>query len=357
MTALVKNAAQIKRVWKGGAQVHTIWKGRDKVWPVYVQAPPLPVPGVVLDISALPASLIVGTPASYAVSAHNVNGASGAITITAPSLPAGLSIGATTGSGPYTATISGTPTTAASAADFAITASNGTQSTSANWNVKVNAAAGASPALSGHSGLSNSARQSSLVFPIPAGASAGDYALICVNRDGTTSPTTPSGWTLLNTGTASADGQRASIYGKALIAADISAGSVTVALGGTNWATGTISTWSGVDTANVKTTMATTGSSSASKPITMTATGVTGVVAGSILVACFCRDSNDPVSGTWPAAPSGWTFLDGCDDSLGWSNMSSSYTTQAAAGDASNATATDAAGGGAITFMVALPPA
>lgn len=316
-----------------------------------------PVPKVELDIGALPPTLIVGTAFSQTVAASNSGGATGAITISAASLPPGLSISATAGSGPYTATISGTPTTEADAADFTISASNGAQSASATWNVKVNAASSTSaPVVTGHSGISNAARQSSLTFTIPSGASSGDYALICVNRDGTTSPTTPSGWTLLNTGTASADGQRASIYGKALVAADITAGSVSVALNGTNWATGTISTWSGVDAANVASTVA-TSSASNSKPVTMTATGVASVTANSVLIGQFCRDATSPTSGTYPAAPSGWTLLDGTNDSIGWSNMSSSYTTQASAGDASSAGAVDSdTSGGWIAFMVALPP-
>lgn len=96
-------------------------------------------PFVSLNISALPTSVTVGTAFSKTVTATNGDGATGAITITAPSLPPGLSIGSTTVSGGvYSATISGTPTTEAATAAFAIGASNGTQSTSQNWNVAVN---------------------------------------------------------------------------------------------------------------------------------------------------------------------------------------------------------------------------
>jgi hypothetical protein len=80
----------------------------------------------------------VGVAYTGSITATNVDGATGAITLTPTGLPAGLSLGTRTGSGPYTWPVTGTPTTAgAFSASFAAT--NGTQSASYAWSGSVSA--------------------------------------------------------------------------------------------------------------------------------------------------------------------------------------------------------------------------
>jgi len=87
------------------------------------------VPSVRMYDHGLPTSASAGTAYSGSVTANNVGGADGEITISVDALPDGLALGATTGTGagPYIATITGTPASAQTVSST-FTASNGTQS-------------------------------------------------------------------------------------------------------------------------------------------------------------------------------------------------------------------------------------
>ena len=85
-----------------------------------------------------PSGLSYSTPVTYttgsAISANNptVGGGPVASYSVLPALPAGLSLNTTSGA------ITGTPTTVTAAADYAVTATNGTGSTGATVNITVN---------------------------------------------------------------------------------------------------------------------------------------------------------------------------------------------------------------------------
>ncbi|HET9819666.1 MAG TPA: hypothetical protein VFP92_10935 [Rhodanobacteraceae bacterium] len=65
-----------------------------------------------VSITANLPDAVVGYPYTGSVTAQNINGATGAITITVDSLPAGLTLGSTVdnGDGTFTAPVTGTPT-------------------------------------------------------------------------------------------------------------------------------------------------------------------------------------------------------------------------------------------------------
>jgi hypothetical protein len=65
-----------------------------------------------VSITASLPDAVIGYAYAGSVTAQNINGATGAITITVDSLPAGLTLGSTVdnGDGTYTAPVTGTPT-------------------------------------------------------------------------------------------------------------------------------------------------------------------------------------------------------------------------------------------------------
>ena len=65
-----------------------------------------------VSITASLPDAVIGYAYTGSVTAQNINGATGAITITVDSLPAGLTLGSTVdnGDGTYTAPVTGTPT-------------------------------------------------------------------------------------------------------------------------------------------------------------------------------------------------------------------------------------------------------
>lgn len=144
-------------------------------------------PTITVDTSAL-AQPTAGVAYSGTVYATTTGGA---LTITADSLPAGLTLGATTfASGKYQATVSGTPT-AAGGPLTTFTASDGTNSAAGTyqWNVQASAGGGVS-VIRAAGGLTNYgiAINAPLAFAVP-NVQEGDIVVVCVNPNSSGMPT------------------------------------------------------------------------------------------------------------------------------------------------------------------------
>jgi hypothetical protein len=163
----------------------------------------IPAPAITLS-ATFPTSPKVGDVVNFDVTATLANGATGTLTITQDTLPAGLSLGATSlvDATHYKATVSGTLTTAATGTTSFGATGGSVAAQALEWDWTVSAAA-SSPVLVQLANKSPSSTTDSI--PLDSPATAGNALVLCVVARNNQPPATPSGWTkaddLLLTGT------------------------------------------------------------------------------------------------------------------------------------------------------------
>lgn len=175
---------------------------------------PTPQPPSGLTYSTPAARYQVGSP----ITANSPTSSGGAVTSYSvnPTLPAGLSLGSSTG------VISGTPTQVSSANDYVVTASNATGSVNATLSITVNAAAPVGLAYSTNPAVYNVGAPITANTPTSTGGAATSYTLI---------PTLPWGLSLdSTTGVISGTPAVATAQTNYTVTAYNSGGSVTTTL-------------------------------------------------------------------------------------------------------------------------------
>jgi hypothetical protein len=259
----------------------------------------LSAPAITL-YAAFPATPHVGDVVSFDVTATLVDGATGTLTITVDTLPAGLSLGGTSmvDATHYKATVSGTLTTVQN-----VTSTFGATGGSVSATPLVhafNVTAASTVIVQVGSATIFTATSGNLT--LPTGCQAGDV-LVIANR-GAGMPA-PSGFTTLLVLTSyGTSGRKSAIYAKALTSTDISNGYVTVA---SNANTCTASAWRNVNTTTLTNAIGTLGTGPAvAGAVTMVAPGITTTVDGCMLLYFGMPDQNSSATGTF-TDPSGWT--------------------------------------------------
>lgn len=263
----------------------------------------------------------VGVAYTGSITATNVDGATGAITLTPTGLPAGLSLGTRTGSGPYTWPVTGTPTTAgAFSASFAAT--NGTQSASYAWSGSVNAGG---ITITGSSTFYGNLFST---LPVPAGAAAGDLMVIAgFATSNSVGITPPTGSTQFYSQIFGPSGQRnAHAWGYFLTATDITNGHVSFTTTTSYNMGGVIGTYRGVH-ASMTDVIGTPGSSSvAANPIPISAPGITTTAPNDLILFHGAAFSGGAKVGTFTVATG---FTDQIDQ-LNVGSLSNTLQTMAA---------------------------
>src|SRR4051794_5336197 len=123
----------------------------------------------------------------------------------------------------------------------------------------------------------NVSGSTSISMTVPSGVAVGDLLIASANAAGTGAITPPGGWTQLVAGAGT--GQYGTLHYRVATAADVAGASYTWSLGSTRKATGSMTSYVGVDTTAIGTPSATAGSST-----TITFNSVTTAVANSMVV-------------------------------------------------------------------------
>lgn len=196
---------------------------------------------------------------------------------------------------------------------------------------------------------------------LPAAVAAGDSLLVMLNGDTQTAMVTgPSGSVAVYNGGFGNDGQSYGALVYRLEAADITVGSITVNVQNAtqNW-TLTAQVFRGVSQLPIDVSAFTGSPTAVASPITLTATGITTIQARDMLVYQGVPDRRGSATGTFGAYPAGWTRI--ADNLHTWSDQTSGYMLQFAAGATGNITVTytsadqAAPGAGLIALKKASP--
>jgi hypothetical protein len=289
-----------------------------------------PVPAITLTFN-LPAGT-VGMAYTGSVTATNVDGATGAITITYDALPDGLTAGTIVdnGDGSYTLPITGTPTTAGTTS-VAFSATNGTQSASASPSIAVTEAS-AAPVLVQQvtaPGVSSGSNTATLPSPTTAGNT---LLLVCWSTSTSSTFSVPSGFVLQKQVQTTGTGGITKYFTKIADGTE-SVINASTSAGGRGFA---IQEWEGSITLSAAKTAYVTGIS------TSLAVGPTDAPVGTqvpVILAYYTGQS--PTSQTWP---SGWTKT-GPLPTTGFPYYGCSIGVAAATGAAVSITITQAARG------------
>lgn len=265
----------------------------------------------------------VGAAYSDTVSAANRGNGSGAITYSVDTLPAGLSLNASTGA------ITGTPTTAQTLTST-FTASNGTQSASTAVNYVVSAASSGITYIGYYSIFRVSTGTISVT--LPAGSAANDCAVILTSQDTTSNAyTMPTGAMAIFSGYFGADGQQYQDALYFLTATDVTNGHINLTDNNGNDSTIIVLFFRGVNTTSpLNASLATTSDSNVPSPVSLTANSITTTVANCMLVYHGFPDTVQNNTSSFGAYPGSWTKV---VDELGtWADSTAGYLLQASAG-------------------------
>jgi len=146
---------------------------------------------------------------------------------------------------------------------------------------------------------------------LPAGCAAGDTLLIVYQGGNTGTITPPSGSTTIIADGVYTSGRHVRVYGYPLTSADVAAGSVSLSV--SSYAT-TPAVFRGVDVASMVDVLGTFNTLSGNRPVIITATGITTLSDGDMLVFVGAVASSGGAIGTF-TAPSGYGSVNNTNNS------------------------------------------
>lgn len=252
-----------------------------------VNASPLIHDFIVANITLsanFPTNLTQGDAVNFDVTATVVGNVTGTLVIAVDQLPDGLTLGSTSGSnGTYTATVSGTVTTAQDIiSTFTVTGGNVSPTPLVNeFNISSSQAGASAAWVAGDSYDNNGV---SGTMPLPAGVEAGDYLLFMTNDNPSKTFTLTNKLTIMAPTTYYGSGPAPSpvtaIYGYFVTAQDVTNGSIPLTFTGMF----EVGAFRGVSQATPIDIQSAFTIGASTKPCTITVPGVTTSISGDILV-------------------------------------------------------------------------